>query len=57
MEAFLANKLDAGLDDQTAISTNNPSKLHIEDKTAALKYFRLKQGDWTENGGQVGGVE
>lgn len=53
-EAFMANKLDAQLDDQGSDFLNNPSKNSIsKDKTTLSKYFDWYKGDWTENGKSV----
>ena len=53
-EAFMANKLDAQLDDQGSDFLNNPAKNAIsKDKTTLSKYFDWYKGDWNENGKSV----
>jgi len=53
-EAYMANKLDAQLDDQGSDFLNNPAKNAIsKDKTSLSKYFDWYKGDWNENGKSV----
>lgn len=53
-EAYMANKLDAQMDDQGSDFLNNPAKNSIaKDKASLSKYFDWYKGDWNENGKSV----
>ncbi|GAB4025615.1 DUF547 domain-containing protein [Spirosoma gilvum] len=53
-EAYMADKLDAQMDDQGRDFLNNPSKNKISKDEAQLSnYFNWYKGDWTKNGQSV----
>ncbi|GAB3547341.1 DUF547 domain-containing protein [Spirosoma fluminis] len=53
-EAYMADKLDAQMDDQGRDFLNNPAKNKVgKDKSQLSKYFDWYKGDWNSNGQSV----
>lgn len=53
-EAYMADKLDAQMDDQGRDFLNNPSKNKIgKDEAQLSNYFNWYKGDWNKNGQSV----